>query len=260
MPDCLRRCEVASHRMRRRISKGSLLLMQERNLETTLRMPITRDGIDIMNSEPSPTSIKRSARLAIDIERATPCALDEDAGLKPLIAGQSNRRRLRWSGVVVTVLAGVGAACLSILFSVGIAHAGSGDLDCADFGTQEAAEREVGVEIAPGYDPNGLDADHDGSPCENLPLAWPYAAVGAYLGVMISLFQLKIVKLADFKRIEDVIGHIFGGVLLAVPGVILAGVTAPRYFPRETGPIVLAIAGGLISWLTCKLAYHFNVF
>ena len=42
---------------------------------------------------------------------------------------------------------------------------GTGDLDCADFATQEEAQAEL--ESAPS-DPNGLDADNDGIACEEL--------------------------------------------------------------------------------------------
>lgn len=46
------------------------------------------------------------------------------------------------------------------------ALAQTGDLDCADFATQEEAQ---GVFDADTSDPNGLDADDDGVACEELP-------------------------------------------------------------------------------------------
>ena len=42
----------------------------------------------------------------------------------------------------------------------------SGDLDCADFATQEEAQGVLNSDLT---DPNGLDADADGSACEDLP-------------------------------------------------------------------------------------------
>jgi len=42
---------------------------------------------------------------------------------------------------------------------------GSGDLDCVDFSTHGAAQRELAKDRA---DPNNLDADDDGIACENL--------------------------------------------------------------------------------------------
>ena len=44
----------------------------------------------------------------------------------------------------------------------------SGDLDCADFATQEEAQAVLRRDPS---DPNGLDADNDGIACENLPHA-----------------------------------------------------------------------------------------
>jgi hypothetical protein len=42
---------------------------------------------------------------------------------------------------------------------------GGGDLDCADFATQRAAQREYAKDRT---DPNNLDADNDGRACEEL--------------------------------------------------------------------------------------------
>jgi hypothetical protein len=42
----------------------------------------------------------------------------------------------------------------------------SGDLDCADFATQEEAQAVLRRDPS---DPNGLDADNDGIACEYLP-------------------------------------------------------------------------------------------
>ncbi|GAA2811447.1 hypothetical protein GCM10010441_40150 [Kitasatospora paracochleata] len=50
----------------------------------------------------------------------------------------------------------------------GIAHAQTGDLDCANFATQEEAQAVLNADPS---DPNHLDADHDGIACEDLPHA-----------------------------------------------------------------------------------------
>jgi Excalibur calcium-binding domain len=44
-------------------------------------------------------------------------------------------------------------------------NGGAGDLDCADFATQQEAQAELQSDLS---DPNGLDADDDGVPCEEL--------------------------------------------------------------------------------------------
>jgi hypothetical protein len=60
--------------------------------------------------------------------------------------------------------AGVLAAVVLTFGSPGTA--GAADLDCSDFATQ--AEAQAALVAAPS-DPNGLDADDDGSACETLP-------------------------------------------------------------------------------------------
>ena len=48
---------------------------------------------------------------------------------------------------------------------VAVETGGGGDLDCADFATQRAAQREFAKDRT---DPNNLDADNDGRACEEL--------------------------------------------------------------------------------------------
>jgi hypothetical protein len=43
------------------------------------------------------------------------------------------------------------------------------DKDCADFKTHKQAQRYYKKHGGPRYDPSRLDADHDGSACEDLP-------------------------------------------------------------------------------------------
>ncbi|HEY6740187.1 MAG TPA: excalibur calcium-binding domain-containing protein [Actinopolymorphaceae bacterium] len=47
-----------------------------------------------------------------------------------------------------------------------MANAASDDLDCSDFETQEAAQRELDSDRS---DPHGLDRDKDGVACQDLP-------------------------------------------------------------------------------------------
>ena len=71
-----------------------------------------------------------------------------------------------------TAAAGVLAAAALSLGSPG--PAGAADLDCSDFATQAEAQAAL---IAAPSDPNGLDADDDGTACETLPGAAGAAAV-----------------------------------------------------------------------------------
>jgi len=63
---------------------------------------------------------------------------------------------------------GDGVACETFPYEDGSGSGGgeNGDLDCADFATQEEAQAEFEKDTS---DPNGLDADNDGKACEELP-------------------------------------------------------------------------------------------
>jgi hypothetical protein len=61
---------------------------------------------------------------------------------------------------------GDGVACETYPYATGSGgEDGGGDLDCADFATQRAAQREFAMDRT---DPNNLDADDDGIACEDL--------------------------------------------------------------------------------------------
>jgi hypothetical protein len=62
---------------------------------------------------------------------------------------------------------GDGVACETYPYGTGGGggEGGGGDLDCADFATQRAAQREFAKDRS---DPNNLDADNDGRACEEL--------------------------------------------------------------------------------------------
>jgi micrococcal nuclease len=60
---------------------------------------------------------------------------------------------------------GDGVACETYPYGTGGGGGGGGDLNCADFATQRAAQREFAKDRT---DPNNLDADNDGIACEEL--------------------------------------------------------------------------------------------
>lgn len=68
-------------------------------------------------------------------------------------------------------LIGVAAAVLALLVVVAPAGAHRNDpKDCSDFSTHSAAQHWF-LKHHPHQDPAGLDADHDGIACEDLPMA-----------------------------------------------------------------------------------------
>ena len=65
-----------------------------------------------------------------------------------------------------------GAAAISLAGLVVLATPGpslGADKDCSDFKTQKQAQRFFKKHRGPRKDPHGLDADHDGKACEDLP-------------------------------------------------------------------------------------------
>jgi hypothetical protein len=70
------------------------------------------------------------------------------------------------------LLAMVAAAALIVLVVVLLPAAASArrvDKDCADFSSQKAAQIYYLKHGGPRYDPDRLDADHDGIACEDNP-------------------------------------------------------------------------------------------
>jgi hypothetical protein len=60
---------------------------------------------------------------------------------------------------------GDGEACETYPYGDSSGTGGGGELDCADFATQQEAQAELERDLS---DPNGLDADNDGIACEEL--------------------------------------------------------------------------------------------
>jgi Excalibur calcium-binding domain len=62
------------------------------------------------------------------------------------------------------------ASMVAIALALSPTMAGArGDKDCADFSSQKAAQIYFLKHGGPRYDPDRLDADHDGKACEDNP-------------------------------------------------------------------------------------------
>jgi hypothetical protein len=75
------------------------------------------------------------------------------------------------------ILAAAAAAALIALVIVlpTAAPAQRRDMDCADFSSQKSAQIFFLKHGGPRYDPDRLDADHDGIACEDNPAPYLYA-------------------------------------------------------------------------------------
>jgi hypothetical protein len=65
--------------------------------------------------------------------------------------------------------AAAGAALIALVVLLPAAASARGDKDCADFGSQRAAQIFFLKHGGPRYDPDRLDGDHDGIACEDNP-------------------------------------------------------------------------------------------
>jgi hypothetical protein len=70
---------------------------------------------------------------------------------------------------VKAALAAAVTGLLALLFAAMPATASASDKDCADFGSQRAAQIFFLKHGGPRHDPDRLDADHDGVACEDNP-------------------------------------------------------------------------------------------
>ncbi|HTR74956.1 MAG TPA: excalibur calcium-binding domain-containing protein [Solirubrobacterales bacterium] len=75
----------------------------------------------------------------------------------------SRRNLLRFARQAAVLSAVIGALALPSVAS------GRGDKDCSDFPSQRAAQIFFLKHGGPRYDPDRLDADHDGIACEDNP-------------------------------------------------------------------------------------------
>jgi hypothetical protein len=109
------------------------------------------------------------------------------------------------------------------------------DLDCRDFGTREAANRELNRTINEyGYDIHRLDADRDGEACERSGSAMVWGGVAAAAGVLIGFGLGAAGKGETFVL---AIGH---AVLAAFIGLFL-GWLLPGLLPRTWSVSVYAL-------------------
>jgi hypothetical protein len=70
--------------------------------------------------------------------------------------------------------AAAGAALFALVVMMPAASAHRGDMDCDNFSSQKAAQIFFLKHGGPRYDPDRLDADHDGIACEDNPAPFYY--------------------------------------------------------------------------------------
>jgi hypothetical protein len=62
----------------------------------------------------------------------------------------------------------LGALVAAVVLAFAAAPASAGDKDCSDFSSWQQAQHFYKKHGGPRYDPDRLDADHDGIACESL--------------------------------------------------------------------------------------------
>ena len=75
---------------------------------------------------------------------------------------------------ILAAAAGTALIALVIVLPT-TASAQRGDMDCANFSSQKSAQIFFLKHGGPRYDPDRLDADHDGIACEDNPAPYLYA-------------------------------------------------------------------------------------
>jgi hypothetical protein len=115
------------------------------------------------------------------------------------------------------------------------------DLDCSDFGTREAANKELNRTLEEtGRDANRLDADRDGQACERNGSAMVWAGIGAAGGV------LAAIAVKHEKRSDSWVNGIGHAVLAAFVGAFL-GWLLPGILPRTISTSIYAITVGIVA-------------
>jgi hypothetical protein len=139
---------------------------------------------------------------------------------------------------------GAAGAVLGLLWVIVLAvpsPAAAVDLDCSDFGTREAANKELSRTIdESGRDVNGLDADGDGQACERNGSAMVWAGLGAAGGV------LAAIAIKQEKRSDSWVHGIGHAVLAAFVGAFL-GWLLPGILPRTISTSIYAITVGIVA-------------
>lgn len=147
----------------------------------------------------------------------------------------------RWAGIPVK------ARRVLLVFLVVAAFAPSrayaADLDCSDFGSKEAANKELDRTLSEfGRDTNNLDADGDGEACERNGSALMWTGVGAALGTLLGFGLLK----SDEDGAEDWAGA-FGHATAAGFAGLFLGWLLPGIMPRQWTVAAFAIGAGAIA-------------
>lgn len=159
------------------------------------------------------------------------------SGYGPLLMAAGNR--------TARIASNVWRASLVLLvFSVFVpARAYAADLDCSDFGTKEAANKELDRTISEyGRDTNGLDADGDGEACERNGSALMWTGIGAALGTLLGFGLSK----SNADGADDWAGA-FGHATAAGFAGLFLGWLLPGIMPRQWTVTAFAIGAGLIA-------------
>jgi peptidoglycan/LPS O-acetylase OafA/YrhL len=127
--------------------------------------------------------------------------------------------------------------------AAGVAGAASGgDLECAAFGTREAAADTYRSQLAlTGRDVYRLDGDGDGAPCETLPSAGWYGVFGAVVGAVIAGWPLA--KAGTKPQWGVIAASGFVGILAATALTLLG----PSVLPIGTSPFMYALLAGAVG-------------
>jgi hypothetical protein len=131
----------------------------------------------------------------------------------------------------------------------------SGDLDCSDYGVQEATERDMYIN---GFqDPYGLDRDNDGNACETLPRGGWWLAIPTALGVLI-FGRMEDIRLngPTFELAISIKQRIVPAVALGLFSVFLM-LALPNWLPRSTPPLVYSAIGAGISYYFVRIRKSF---
>ena len=119
------------------------------------------------------------------------------------------------------------------------------DLDCSDFGTREAANRELQRTLDEyGRDIHGLDRDNDGDACERNGSAIVWSGIGAAAGVLVAFGAAKSSRDEWSNAIGHAVAAGFAGLFLGwlLPGILPYSWTVFVY------ALGLAAAAGAIEY------------
>lgn len=135
-----------------------------------------------------------------------------------------------------------------LLTAPSVALAAPADLDCADFGSRELANRELRqTNREYGGDIHGLDRDADGQACETAPSAQIWSVVLSALGAGLAVTQTQTPSSRKKFMAPVLLGALGGGV---VAWLLLLLV------PRSTPYWLLGACIGLGAFLSANKVLH----